>query len=346
MTTPLLSVSNLTRHYSLGRAVSRKKSPIVRALDGVSFELNTGETFGLVGESGCGKSTLVKSLLFLDPPTAGEVRLRQKTIDAGNLGNFRRDVQIIFQDPYTSLPPRMRIRDIIGDALRIHGVSNNELIQKRVVEVLRDVGLDPARRDEYPFQFSGGQRQRIGLARALAIEPSLLLLDEAVSALDVSVQAQVLNLLKDLQDRHDLTYIFISHDLNVVRYMSDRVAVMYLGKFVEVGPAAAVAEEPLHPYTVALLSAAPSLLRGRKDRIPLDGEPPKPTSPPSGCAFHPRCPMAQSVCAEVEPPLHDLGSGRFTACHFSADVPAFRAHHLAGRVAANHQNSELTLKKE
>ena len=322
MTPPMLEVTGLTKHYPVQRGFGRASGTVVRALDGVSFSLRQGETFGLVGESGCGKSTLVKSLLFLDRPTAGEVRFRGSVVDAARLGDYRRQVQIIFQDPYTSLPPRMRIVDIVGDALRIQGVTDRAAIRQRVATLLRDVGLNPDRMHEYPFQFSGGQRQRIGIARALAIEPSLLLLDEAVSALDVSVQAQVLNLLKDLQERLGLTYIFISHDLSVVGHMSDRIAVMYLGKIVELGPADDMAATPLHPYTAALISAAPSLRRARGARIRLDGEPPKPTDPPSGCAFHPRCPMAQPVCSTEAPPLVEWQPGRFSACHFALDAPA------------------------
>ena len=319
-TAPMLEVTNLTKYYPVKRGFGRSSTSVVRALDGVSFDIQEGETFGVVGESGCGKSTLVKSLLFLDRPTAGEVRLRGKRIDPARLASYRREAQIVFQDPYTSLPPRMRIGDIIGDPLRIHGTRDRGVIEARVAEVLRQVGLDPARIREYPFQFSGGQRQRIGIARALAVQPSLLMLDEAVSSLDVSVQAQVLNLLKDLQERHGLTYIFVSHDLGVVRHMSTRIAVMYLGKIVELAPAEELTAQPLHPYTVALLSAAPSLQRLRGGRIRLQGEPPKPTDPPSGCAFHPRCPMAQPICACDPPPIKEWQPGRLSACHFAPEA--------------------------
>jgi oligopeptide transport system ATP-binding protein len=256
--------------------------------------------------------------LFLEQPTGGEVHFNGEMVTAADAGRLRRHVQIVFQDPYTSLPPRMRVADIIADPLRIHGIGNRDSAEQRVRQVMQEVGLNPDRGRPYPFQFSGGQRQRIGIARALAIEPSLLLLDEAVSALDVSVQAQVLNLLRDLQERRRLTYIFISHDLGVVRYMSDRIAVMYLGKIVEQGPAAELYDRPLHPYTRALVSAVPSLRR-RRERIRLAGEPPKPTDPPSGCAFHPRCPMARPVCAEQAPPLKEWLPGRFAACHFALE---------------------------
>jgi oligopeptide/dipeptide ABC transporter ATP-binding protein len=263
------------------------------------------------------------------------VRFQGKPIDPDHLGDYRRQVQIIFQDPYTSLPPRMRVGDIIADPLRIHGTVTGADIEPRVTELLRDVGLNPARRNEYPFQFSGGQRQRIGIARALAIQPSLLLLDEAVSALDVSVQAQVLNLLKDLQDRLGLTYIFISHDLNVVRHMSDRIAVMYLGKIVELGPAEEVTGVPLHPYTVALLSAAPSLQRVRGNRIRLQGEPPKPTAPPPGCPFHPRCPMAREICSVKPPPLKEWAPGRVSACHFAPEAVQLLRRDTSSRTETN-----------
>ena len=290
----------------------------MRAVDDVSFDLNEGETLGVVGESGCGKSTLARTLLFLDPPTGGEVSFRGRVLTAADAGQIRRQAQIVFQDPYTSLPPRMRVGDVIADPLRIHKLGDRATIERTVHRLMGEVGLDPRRANQYPFQFSGGQRQRIGIARALAVNPSLLLLDEAVSALDVSVQAQVLNLLKDLQARHGLTYLFISHDLGVVRFMSDRVAVMYLGKIVEQGPAAAVYERPLHPYTRALISAVPSLRR-RGERIRLRGEPPKPTDPPPGCPFHPRCPIAREVCAHDPPPLQEWLPGRLAACHFALE---------------------------
>jgi oligopeptide/dipeptide ABC transporter ATP-binding protein len=322
VTPPLLEALELRMHYPLRRGLLGRETTVVRAVDGVSFSLAPGETLGLVGESGCGKSTLVKNLLFLEKPTGGEIRFQGETVTEADAARLRRQAQIVFQDPYTSLPPRMRVADIIGDPLRIHRLADQQTAARRARALMQEVGLNPARARDYPFQFSGGQRQRIGIARALAIEPTLLLLDEAVSALDVSVQAQVLNLLRDLQERRGLTYIFISHDLGVVRYMSDRIAVMYLGKIVEQGAAGDVYERPLHPYTRALVSAVPSLRR-RGERIRLQGEPPKPTDPPTGCAFHPRCPMAQAVCGEVPPPLREWLPGRFAACHFALDpMPA------------------------
>ena len=320
MTAPLLEVNNLTKHFPIKKGLLRKQEGAVRAVDGVSFSLGPGETLGIVGESGCGKSTLVKSILFLEPPTDGAVQFQGKTITPGDAQQLRRHLQMVFQDPYTSLPPRMKVRDIIAEPLRIHKIGDETANNQKVERLMQEVGLNPARAGQYPFQFSGGQRQRIGIARALAVDPSLVLFDEAVSALDVSVQAQVLNLLKDLQERHDLAYIFISHDLGVVRYMSDRIAVMYLGKIVEQGPADEVYNRPLHPYTKALLSAVPSLTHTRHDRIRLAGEPPKPTSPPSGCPFHPRCPMAQPVCSTDVPELRPWLPGRVSACHFALDV--------------------------
>ncbi len=325
MTPSLLEVRDLSKHYPVHKGFLGRETAAVRAVDGVSLALALGETLGVVGESGCGKSTLVKTLLFLEPPTGGEIRFAGEPVTAADASRLRRHVQIVFQDPYTSLPPRMRVAEIIADPLRIHGIGDRASIERRVRSLMQEVGLNPERGDDYPFQFSGGQRQRIGIARALAIEPSLLLLDEAVSALDVSVQAQVLNLLRDLQERRRLTYIFISHDLGVVRYMSDRIAVMYLGKIVEQGPAAELYERPLHPYTRALVSAVPSLRR-RGQRIRLAGEPPKPTDPPSGCAFHPRCPMARPICSEQAPPLTEWLPGRLAACHFALEgLPPARA---------------------
>ena len=318
---PLLEVRDLSKRYPVRKGFLGREGGAVRAVDGVSLTLTQGETLGLVGESGCGKSTLVKTLLFLEQPTGGEIRFHGELVTAADADRLRRHVQIVFQDPYTSLPPRMRVADIIADPLRIHRIGDRASAERRVRQLMQEVGLNPDRGSDYPFQFSGGQRQRIGIARALAIEPSLLLLDEAVSALDVSVQAQVLNLLRDVQERHRLTYIFISHDLGVVRYMSDRIAVMYLGKIVEQGPAAELYDRPLHPYTRALVSAVPSLRR-RRARIHLAGEPPKPTDPPSGCAFHPRCPMARPVCAEQAPALMEWLPGRLAACHFALeDLP-------------------------
>jgi oligopeptide/dipeptide ABC transporter ATP-binding protein len=322
MSDTLLAVEHLSKYFPLRSGLfSRRSRDSVRALDDVSFTLRQGETLGVVGESGCGKSTLARTVLWLEEPTSGTVRFRGKEIDRNDLGMLRKEMQIVFQDPYTSLPPRMRVRDIVADPLRIHGEIAGESVSQSVTRLMREVGLDPARAGQYPFQFSGGQRQRIGIARALAVNPAVVCLDESVSALDVSVQAQVLNLLRDLQQRHALSYLFISHDLSVVRYLSDRIAVMYLGRIVEEGPTESIAAEPLHPYTVALLAAAPTLERASPARIALEGEPPSPTNPPSGCAFHPRCPMAADQCREVRPELREWTPGRHSACHFALEVP-------------------------
>jgi oligopeptide/dipeptide ABC transporter ATP-binding protein len=323
MSAPLLQVEHLTKHYPIRSGVfGRNATGAVRALEDVSFTLGEGETLGVVGESGCGKSTLARTVLWLEEPTSGSVRFRGNEIGKGDLATLRKEMQIVFQDPYTSLPPRMRVRDIVADPLAIHGPIAGETIPQTVDRLFREVGLDPARSGQFPFQFSGGQRQRIGIARALAVNPAVVCLDESVSALDVSVQAQVLNLLRDLQQRHGLAYLFISHDLRVVRYLSDRIAVMYLGRIVEEGPADELSTNPLHPYTVALLEAAPTLSRTEPSRIDLKGEPPSPTNPPPGCAFHPRCPMATDLCRSEQPALREWLPGRESACHFALDVPA------------------------
>jgi oligopeptide/dipeptide ABC transporter ATP-binding protein len=321
---PLLEVDRLVKHFTVRTGFLGRATGTMRAVDGVSFALALaqGETLGLVGESGCGKSTLVKAILLLERPTSGEIRFRGKVLSQTDAHRLRRQIQIVFQDPYQSLPPRMTIGDIVADPMRIHKLGDQQKIDIRVRQLLGEVGINPERRGQYPFELSGGQRQRIGIARALAVEPSLLLLDESVSALDVSVQAQMLNLLKDVQERHGLTYIFVSHDLGVVRYMSDRIAVMYFGRIVEQGATAAVTERPLHPYTRALLSAVPSLTRRRDERVRLRGEPPKPTAPPPGCPFHPRCPIARERCATDVPELREWLPGRFAACHYAPEVYA------------------------
>lgn len=339
---PILEVRDLVKHFPVRSGFMGQHRAIVRAVDGVSLTVSKGETLGLVGESGCGKSTLVKSILQLERPTGGEIRFRGSPLVPADAHKIRREIQIVFQDPYQSLPPRMTVGDIIGDPLRIHKIGDKSGIEARVHQLMREVGLNPERASQYPFQFSGGQRQRIGIARALAVHPSLLLLDESVSALDVSVQAQVLNLLKDLQERHNLTYIFISHDLGIVSHMSDRIAVMYLGKVVELGPAAEIIQRPLHPYTLALLSAIPSLGRKRSTRIRLLGEPPKPTDPPSGCPFHPRCPIAQQRCTESTPALTEWRPGRMAACHFADDLFEERTAMTMDRVVRPNANGLRT----
>jgi oligopeptide transport system ATP-binding protein len=320
MSVPLLKVSDLVKHFPIrgglfGRAVEK-----VRAVDGVSFDLDAGETLGVVGESGCGKSTTGRCVLRLIEPTSGEVWFDGKnvtTLDKDALRAIARDMQIIFQDPYASLNPRMTVAAIIGEALTIHRLApTRREFDERIVELLETVGLNADYRRRYPHEFSGGQRQRIGIARALAVSPKLVVCDEAVSALDVSIQAQVINLLEDLQEKFRLTYMFIAHDLSVVEHISDRVAVMYLGRIVEIAPARKLYSNPLHPYTEALLSAVPipDPRVGRK-RIRLEGDVPSPINPPSGCHFHTRCPIARPECSRETPVLKRSSEGHWVACH-------------------------------
>jgi oligopeptide/dipeptide ABC transporter ATP-binding protein len=320
MTMPLLEVRDLHKHFVDGGFMGRRRTA-VRAVDGVSFAVAPGETLGLVGESGCGKSTLARTLLFLDPPTSGEIVFGGIRLTEADARRLRGRAQIVFQDPYASLPPRMRVERIIADPLLIHGAGRAES-RARVPQLLSDVGLKTDTARKLPHQLSGGQRQRVGIARALSVQPSLVIADEAVSSLDASVQAQILNLFRELQARHDLTYIFISHDLGVVKYMSHRIAVMYLGEIVELAPAEALYGRPLHPYTRALTSAIPSLGRRGGGRIRLPGEPPNPSNPPPGCKFHPRCPLADERCRVEHPPLRQIEPGRWSACHYAEEVPA------------------------
>ena len=309
----LVDVRGLVKHFPV-----EGSDDVVRAVDGVSFEILRGETLGLVGESGCGKSTVGRCLLRLIEPTKGEVLFEgRKMLEMGKreLRELRREMQIVFQDPYASLNPRMKVRDIVGEPLVIHKVGTKSDRRERVAGLLRRVGLDPAFMDRFPHEFSGGQRQRIGVARTLALEPKLIVADEPVSALDVSVQAQVVNLLQDLQKEFGLTYLFISHGLAVVEHISTRVAVMYLGRIVEVAPAAELYEHPLHPYTQALLSAIPIPdPKQKRKRIILQGDVPTPINPPSGCRFRTRCPIAIADCAHIDPDLREVTPGHTVAC--------------------------------
>jgi oligopeptide/dipeptide ABC transporter ATP-binding protein len=323
---PLLDVEHLKLHFPIkeGIVFDREVSR-VHAVDDVTFGLQQGETLGLVGESGCGKTTLSRALLRLLEPTEGRVRFRGQDITHASrreLQPLRKEMQMVFQDPFASLNPRKRVGQIISMPLRLHGLDRSDA-EERIGELLARVGLAPEHRNRFPHEFSGGQRQRIGVARALALEPRLIVLDEPVSALDVSIQAQIINLLGDLQDDMGLTYMFVAHDLSVVRHVSDRIAVMYLGKLMEVSPAEELYRKPIHPYTSALLSAVPipdPRENRARERIVVPGEPPNPIEPPTGCVFHPRCPRATDVCREVVPPLTRYPGGHLAACHHPLSV--------------------------
>ena len=319
MSSPLLQLTNLQTHFPLESGFFvRKQTGTVKAVDGVSLGLQRGEVLGLVGESGCGKSTLARTIMQLVPTTGGTVVLAGRnltTATARGIKAARRDMQMVFQDPFASLNPRMTIRDALAEPLLVHRVVPPDQVEARVVELLNKVGLEPRFMRKYPHEFSGGQRQRIAIARALALEPRLIIADEPVSALDVSVQAQILNLLAELVRGMGLTLLFIAHDLSVVKHISDRIAVMYLGKIVELGPAADIIERPRHPYARALVSAIPVHdPDARRSRIILAGDPPSPLNPPSGCAFHPRCPHAREKCKLSVPPLIPSGADREAAC--------------------------------
>ncbi len=321
---PLLEVRNLVMEFQVRTGLFGGAKGALRAVDGVSFSLRRGETLGLVGESGCGKTTTGRCILQLERPTSGEILFEGQDLtrlDEAELRPFRRRIQVIFQDPYSSLNPRMTIGQILAEPLAVHRiVPDRDARAERVQALLRHVGLLPQHAQRYPHQLSGGQRQRVGIARALAMEPALIICDEPISALDVSIQAQIINLLEDLQTQFGLTYLFIAHDLSVVRHISDRVAVMYLGKIVEITDRKALYEDPLHPYTRALLSAVPipdPVVESRRERMVLRGEVPSPLNPPSGCAFHPRCPVAVERCAAELPPLRQIKPGHWAACHLA-----------------------------
>ena len=322
----LLQVTDLTKHFPIRRGLMQRVVGAVQAVDGLTFDVARGETLSLVGESGCGKTTTGRMLTRLLEPTAGTVLFDGRDIShlsVGHMRPLRRDVQMIFQDPYGSLNPRHTVGTIVGAPFKLQNIKTEKGVKRTVQELLELVGLNPEHYNRYPHEFSGGQRQRIGIARSLALKPKLIVADEPVSALDVSIQAQVINLLEDLQDEFDLTYVVIAHDLSVVRHMSDRVAVMYLGKLVELADRDELYTRPMHPYTTALLSAVPipdTQRRTRRERIRLEGDVPSPINPPPACRFHTRCWKAQEICKTQEPPLLELAPGHQVACHFPENV--------------------------
>jgi len=315
----ILSLENIYKHFPVRRSFFSRETLSVHAIDGVSMHVPPGKTVGLVGESGCGKTTLGRVAIRLIPPDGGRIRFEGRDItelSGEEMRRTRKEMQIIFQDPYSSLNPRMRVCDIVGEGWLVHGVAGRTEIRRMAERLLLRVGLSPDATDKYPHEFSGGQRQRIGIARAIALSPKLIVADEPVSSLDVSVQAQILNLLMDIQQEYGMAYLFVSHDLRVIRHVSDGVAVMYLGKLMEVSSAEDLFRHPLHPYTRSLLSAVPMLGGAPREKIVLRGEIPSPLFPPPGCRFHTRCFMAQKMCEEVCPLLREAAPGRFAACHF------------------------------
>ncbi|MGE0768394.1 MAG: ABC transporter ATP-binding protein [Hyphomicrobiaceae bacterium] len=341
---PLLTVNGLVKHFPVGQSLL-SKGALVRAVDGIDFDVTPDETLGIVGESGCGKSTCARLVMHLMQSTAGNILFDGKAVGSAELPlkEFRRQVQMVFQDSYASLNPRLTTESSIAFGPQVHGLSHRAAVE-RAHDLLHRVGLEPSRfAGRYPHELSGGQRQRVNIARALAFEPKLLILDEAVSALDKSVEAQVLNLLLDLKDDFNLTYIFISHDLDVVRFISDRVLVMYLGRISELGPSDAVLERPTHPYTQALLASVPSMdPAARVTEAPLAGDPPNPIDPPTGCRFHPRCRLAQDVCSTREPLLNELSEGHLVACH-AAIHGSGHSHAPAASTVGIKQAAEVSL---
>ena len=349
---PLVEVQSLKKYFPIKKGVLQREVARVHAVDDVTFAVSEGETVGLVGESGCGKSTLGRCIVRLLEPTAGDVVFQGRSI--GKLGAralrpLRREMQMVFQDPYASLNPRKRVGTIISDPLRIHGIGDRGERKRTVEELLEKVGLSPEHYNRFPHEFSGGQRQRIGVARALALKPRLVVADEPVSALDVSIQAQMINLLEELQDEFSLTYVFIAHDLGVVRHVSDRIAVMYLGRIMELSPAEELYERPIMPYTEALLSAVPIPdpdLSDQRERIVLEGDVPSPINPPSGCRFHPRCRYATEICSQVDPPLADYGNGHLAACHHPLNVDKATLARVTVSAASPAETDETALPQE
>lgn len=325
----ILEVKNLKQHFPIHRGLLQRVVGYIKAVDGVNFFIRENEVLGLVGESGCGKTTVGRTILRLYDPTAGEIWYRQMNGERINIAGIsqkemkplRREMRMIFQDPFSSLNPRLTVKDLIGEPLIIHKVASGKALEERVSDLMKAVGLNPAYMRRYPHEFSGGQRQRIGLARTLALSPRLIVADEPVSALDVSIQAQVLNLLQGLKDDLGLTLLFIAHDLSVVEHICDRIAVMYVGKIVELAPSEEVLAHPLHPYTEALVSAVPPADPAIKlNRIILEGDVPSPANPPSGCVFHTRCRYAQDICRREEPPLLEYEPGHYASCHFAKEL--------------------------